>query len=340
MPAAAPSREAAGATTDAQDGATGVMAAADKACSTLLERNGAPITKAELATLGQAIDAALAAKPGEPRWLLGRALVLRQSGNPKDAAALLKQVTAKRPNDPHGFYFLAMSLFESIGPDAGLDAMSISDDARTALNTTLQLDPHYVWARYALSQFYIQAPGIAGGSYRKAREQAKLAMEEPDNRGDFIGRMILAQVAENDEEWDDMTREYLAAADAKGVGANAAWPLSSLVNALVTKKEDTKAARPVLDRLKALPDADPVTIAFAEGEIARREKRLADALAEYEKVLAARPEARQSRWYAAECAEKLGDRARAAENYRQFAERFPKDDRASKAAKKARELSK
>jgi len=253
---------------------------------------------------------------------------------------LLKQVTAKRPDDPHSFYFLAMSLFESIGPDAGLEAMSISDDARTALNTTLQLDPHYVWARYALSQFYIQAPGFAGRSYRKAREQAKLAMEEPDNRGDFIGHMILAQIAENDEEWDDMKREFLAAAEAKGVGANPAWPLSSLVNALVTKKEDTKAARPVLDRLKVIQGVDPVTIAFAEGEIARREKRLGDALAEYEKVLAERPEARQSRWYAAECAEKLGERAKAAENYRQFAERFPKDDKAGKAAKKARDLSK
>ena len=45
--------------------------------------------------------------------------------------------------------------------------------AKAECEKAVALDPKYVEARFGLVQFYTAAPGIMGGSYEKAFEQAK-----------------------------------------------------------------------------------------------------------------------------------------------------------------------
>jgi hypothetical protein len=71
----------------------------------------------------------------------------------------------------------------------------LADTAKAALEKSLNLDAEQPMARYSLAQFYINAPGIAGGSLRKAREQAKLMFAMKDGKGDFLGHLTLALTA-------------------------------------------------------------------------------------------------------------------------------------------------
>jgi len=56
-------------------------------------------------------------------------------------------------------------------------------------------------------------------------------------------------------------------------------------------------------------------------------------------VLAARPEARGSRWGAAVCHDQLGQKDAARRDYEEFARRFPNDDRAKEAKVASKRLA-
>jgi tetratricopeptide (TPR) repeat protein len=123
-----------------------------------------------------------------------------------------------------------------------------------------------------------------------------------------------------------------------GEGASPAAALSSLAWTLINQKEDPAAALPVLDRYDRIAKPDDTAPAFFRAEAYRALKRHREAADLYAKVLAANPAAVNSRWGMAECLEALGDRKAAAAQYEEFAKRFPKDDRASKARERAKKL--
>jgi len=48
-----------------------------------------------------------------------------------------------------------------------LSKMSLASDGRKAYEKAIELDPNYVAARVGVTQFYLNAPSIAGGSVEK-----------------------------------------------------------------------------------------------------------------------------------------------------------------------------
>jgi TolA-binding protein len=68
-----------------------------------------------------------------------------------------------------------------------------------------------------------------------------------------------------------------------------------------------------------------------DGEVKRQLGRCSDALPRYDQVLAKSDGAKGSRWGAAVCREKLGQKAAAQHDYEEFVRRFPNDDRAKEA---------
>lgn len=67
----------------------------------------------------------------------------------------------------------------------------------------VELDPTLFEARFGLTQFYLMAPGFAGGSTAKARELAA----EVQSRQPEQAKLLRALVAMNDKDWAGAERE-------------------------------------------------------------------------------------------------------------------------------------
>ncbi len=62
----------------------------------------------------------------------------------------------------------------------------IAGDIKEQFERTIELDPEHLQGRLGLAQFYLQAPGIAGGDVDKALEQAQIVVTMDEMRGRFL----------------------------------------------------------------------------------------------------------------------------------------------------------
>jgi len=298
-------------------------------------------TPEELAAARAVLEARASREPSTARWAyaLGRVAALeadRASGDAeaekrKDALKRFERAVELQPAEAEYQYWLGSASFEHIDDVGMLSKMSLASGGRKAFEKAIAIDPNMIAPRVGLARFFIGAPGIAGGSVERAREQGMALVALPDKRGEFQGRMVLAGVAAHEKDWVEMSRQYTLAETAGGLGADAAVALRSQASNLLNQKKDPQAAAPVVARyLKAAP-ADDVTAFFLDGEVKRQLGRCAEALQAYDQVLGKRPEARGSRWGAAVCHDTLGQKDAARRNYEEYVRRFPNDDRAKEA---------
>ncbi len=106
------------------------------------------------------------------------------------------------------------------GGAMGLKALSISKmralayigDIKYALEQAAKLDPKHIEARWALVEFYIQLPGIIGGSESKATEYAK----ELDAISKVDGYLANGYIAEYTNRPNDAERYYKKAIEVGG----------------------------------------------------------------------------------------------------------------------------
>jgi len=95
---------------------------------------------------------------------------------------------------------------------------------RGAFETAVALDPDNVRARRDLLQYYVIAPGIAGGSVDKARAQAR----EIGARNPMLGHLAAGWIAEAGKDHAAAEREYRSAIDAYPDSAAAYLALGAL----------------------------------------------------------------------------------------------------------------
>lgn len=304
-------------------------------------------TKEELAEARRLLESAAAAEPASAKWLFGLAHLMRlETAFAGDDAPAKRKETKERfeklvehePGVADYQYWLGDTIFEMIDDVGFLSKASLASKGRAAFETAIEIDPSHVAAHYALGVFYSQAPGIAGGSTPKAKAQGEALLKLPGGRGEYWGRMLLAEIAAGSEDWAEMSRQYAAAETARGDGADVTSALQSHILRLLSEKKDPAAALPVIARLRSVAKPDDTAKDFFEGEARRQLGQCAEAVAAYEKVLVKTPAARNTRFGIAECQEKLGNHAEARKHYEEFARQFPKDDRASKARDAANRL--
>jgi tetratricopeptide (TPR) repeat protein len=87
----------------------------------------------------------------------------------------------------------------------------LSGRALEHLQKAVELDPSNVEARITLGGYYLSAPPIAGGSKKKAREQA----EEVLKHDAVEGNAMLARIHIKDEEYDQAIEKLSACVEAK-----------------------------------------------------------------------------------------------------------------------------
>lgn len=299
---------------------------------------GKPVTKDEVDRYTPVIEAAAEKDPNDARWQFAKAMLTRWRGQQKDAKAALKRVVEMEPSNADYHFWYGTLIFETIN-DAGMLAKAgLANDGKGEFEKAIGIDPDHVEARYGLAQFYLRAPGIAGGSTKKAKQQAEalLGIE----RGVIWGEIVLAQIATDDEEWEDVSAHYEKALAAAKTTDEKVMILGTHAYTLLKEKEDPKAAMEVAKRLDGVAPAEDPTAAWVMGEAHAGLKEYPQAIESYLIVLKKRPDSRSSRFALAQSYEANGEYAKAIEQYQIFVDKFPTDDRADDAKSKVKKLEK
>lgn len=122
-----------------------------------------------------------------------------------------------------------------------------------------QLDPDNLETRFGLIEFYLRAPGVLGGSRKKAEEQAR----EIRKRSALEGYRAFGRLAEHAKDFDQALREYgRAAAEFPGEAGPSYW-----IGALHARNKEYAKAFEVYEKLLE-KDPRPIAACYEIGRVA------------------------------------------------------------------------
>ena len=100
------------------------------------------------------------------------------------------------------------ALLEKLQKASGLDQALYASQVKGAFEKAVELDPANVEARVSLASYYMNAPFIAGGSYKKAKKEAEAIIALDPVRG----HLLMAEIYSQEKEWPDAIAEIERAA--------------------------------------------------------------------------------------------------------------------------------
>lgn len=298
---------------------------------TAIKRPGTVLSAEQVAEATRVIGVAREAGEASHRVKYAEALLAARQNEFAKARDLMREVVKLEPDDAVYRMTHAGNAFMSINTAGTLDKLSLAEEGRDAYLEALRIDSSLLEPRIGLAEYYIQAPGIAGGSWKKAGEQAQALIDLPEGRGEFLGYMLKARIAMERDQWKTMSEHFTKAETARGENASAFIAIISHANALLDKKEDAKAALAQAERALPMAAADDPMALVVVGRCKQELKDWQGAVDAYAKVLALRPEAKLSRLGYATSLEKLGRQVEALQQFHEFTKRFPEDPLAEKA---------
>ncbi len=150
-----------------------------------------------------------AASPASPAALLALAELRLAERQPEQAQKLVDGALALAPEDAHAHYLAGAVLASQIDSVSIFSKLSYAKRMKAAFERAADLDADSAEAREALCEFYLRAPGIAGGSVHKARVLA-LELTQID---EVRGLLQQAQIAAHeDQDPAPLYRRAIAAA--------------------------------------------------------------------------------------------------------------------------------
>ena len=117
------------------------------------------------------IEAAFAKAPKDAHTLALMAKMKHVWGDLDGARKLLDQAIAADPNNFEAHFEMANVLGDLASKASVFKQMSLAGGLRREIETAVRLNPSDVDAHWGMMQYYLQAPGIAGGSKDKARDE-------------------------------------------------------------------------------------------------------------------------------------------------------------------------
>lgn len=154
------------------------------------------------AELESAARARLKAEPGDPQATLALGYALLGTGQPASvdgAVPLAEACVARNPSAGECHYVLGMLRGAQALRGGMLKAMTLAGSIRESFEKAVALSPDRFSHRVALMQFYLAAPGIAGGGTDKARELARATeAQQPEQ-----ARCMRAMLAVSDKKYDE-----------------------------------------------------------------------------------------------------------------------------------------
>ena len=145
----------------------------------------------------------------------GRAALNRKD---LDAAVdILEKAVAQTPNSAEAHYYLGDAYGSKAQKANMFSAAMLAGKTKDEFEKAVALKPNWVEARFALLQFYTIAPGVIGGSFEKALEQANEIRKLDPLQGHRSYAFIYGQQKKQDlakKEYLDAVREQPASARA------------------------------------------------------------------------------------------------------------------------------
>jgi len=160
-----------------------------------------------LATAFLAAAIAVSASAATDTQLVADAKAALQRGDVDQATKLYEQAVAMKPNDAKYHYYLG-GAYGRQAQDAGIfSAMGLAKKTKAEFERAVQLDPNYLDARLALIDFYMIAPGIAGGDEDKALAHAA----EIKKRNALDGHRAYGRIYTRQKKTELAQKEYVEA---------------------------------------------------------------------------------------------------------------------------------
>ncbi len=142
--------------------------------------------------------------------LLGQATLTEQGraaigrGTSDDTIGVLERAVAQTPKSAEAHFHLATAYAAAAQKRGIFGAAGFVSKVKAELENAIALNPRYVEARFALVEGYACAPGILGGSYPKAFEQAvEIKAIDP-----IVGHRAFAFLYAQQKKLDLAKKEY------------------------------------------------------------------------------------------------------------------------------------
>ncbi len=163
----------------------------------------------------------------------GRAAI--SHGDSRAAIEILEKAVAQSPKSAEAHFCLGNAYATKVQASGMFTAAKYASRIKDEWQKAVALDPTYVDARFGLIQVYAGAPGIIGGSYEKAFEQAKeIKAIDP-----VVGHRAYAFIYSQQKKLDLANKEY---ADAIREEPNSAKAHSYFGQYLATVEKNYTAA--------------------------------------------------------------------------------------------------
>jgi tetratricopeptide (TPR) repeat protein len=240
----------------------------------------------------------------------------RLSSDSKDDIALWylgRFIASDLPQSAHCHNLLG-TLYGAAALSAGITAgIKYASRIKEMFLRAVELQPKHFDMRRDLNQFYLQAPGIAGGSVRKAvQNSAEYAAIDPAR-----GQLLRAEVHVYEKEFD--RAEALVGGIKVGGDADLADAVRSATSnigfALINADAAPKAEKLFAKQIAASPSY--ATAHFGLGRALLEQKQADAAIASMERALQLEPSL-TAHYRLGIAYQQKGDKAKAAAMYRQF----------------------
>lgn len=143
-----------------------------------------------------ALEQAAQAQPQSAPALLDLAELRLAEGEPDRAEEQAKKAAALAPQNARAHFMLGRVLAEQIDSVSLFSKLSYAKRMKAEFDQAAELDPDSAEAREALCEFYLRAPGFAGGSVDHARSLAAELVQIDRVRG----LLQQARVAEHEDQ--------------------------------------------------------------------------------------------------------------------------------------------
>lgn len=197
----------------------------------------------------------------------------------------------------------------------------------------VELDPENIEARMGLLNYYLQAPGIAGGSNKKAKQQAAEVIKIDPLRG----HMAMAQIHEDEKDFSKAEQEYIKATE---VNPEDTGPYYSLGYFYQNREKYDKARETFFKILKI--DSVDMGAYYQLGRTAVYSgENLKEGITYFKKYLEHKPKLNNPTWAYAHWRlgmvyEKLGNKEQAISEYEKAIELDPDNKEAKESLKKVK----
>lgn len=151
----------------------------------------------------------------EAQHLLSRALLLIEKWDRAVEAA--ERAVALQPKSSDYHLWLGRAYGNKAEHCNPFCAAGLAGKVRSEFERAVELDPANVQARSDLAEYYMEAPGVMGGSKDKARAMA----EQMQQRDPAAAHWVRARLAEKDKQYDQAEKEFRAAIEASSSPAGA-----------------------------------------------------------------------------------------------------------------------